>query len=233
MPENTPPKAISWSKVIITVLVIVLVAGLISGVLFWYFLVRQPTESTPATTNVATSSAKTASASAKKDETAGWLIYENKENAFSFKYPKSWYLNTNPATGFFAVVLSNQNSNYNCSSGKDCVIITFTAEQAGENSNTGPGYNIVQKLKVGESTTIQDSHGTLNYKRYSDIDISGYKASNYSQEYGGGYTAGCFQQVIVEKASMLYGMRLNSCYKNATTNQQDSFQRILATFKFL
>jgi hypothetical protein len=96
MPENIPPKTISWSKVILTVLVIVLVSGLISGVLFWYFLVRQPIESTPITTNVATSSSKTASASAKKDETAGWKILITKTRdsgktiSFSFKYPSNF-----------------------------------------------------------------------------------------------------------------------------------------------
>ena len=68
MPEEVAPvKSISWSKVIWSILIIVVVGGLISGALFWYFYVRQPTESTPSTTKVTTSSSKTATASAQKD----------------------------------------------------------------------------------------------------------------------------------------------------------------------
>jgi cytoskeletal protein RodZ len=103
MPENTPPKTISWRKVILTVLVIVLVSGLISGVFFWYFVVRQPAESTPVTTNVATSSSKKATSSAPKDVTADWktLTAKTRESnsdvyettltiRFSFKYPSAF-----------------------------------------------------------------------------------------------------------------------------------------------
>ena len=92
MPENIPPKTFSWSKVILTVLVIVLISGLISGALFWYLLVRQPTESTPVTTNVATNSAKTASASAKKDETVNWEIYTSTRDSYAIKYPRNWII---------------------------------------------------------------------------------------------------------------------------------------------
>lgn len=65
MPEEVMvSKKISWPKVIWTTLTIAVVAGLIGGGLFWYFYVRETTESTSTTVN------KQASPSANKNDSS-------------------------------------------------------------------------------------------------------------------------------------------------------------------
>ena len=97
--EVTPVKTISWPKVILTVVIITLVAGLISGCLYWYYYIHQPEASTSVTINKsATSSAKKATSSAQKDETAGWQTYIGDKEGFQyqFKYPRDWKYNFIP-----------------------------------------------------------------------------------------------------------------------------------------
>ena len=85
--QATPKKGISWKKIIVSVVVIVMVAGIISGLL-WYFACNQTESSTTETTKVSTPSSKQATPSAKKDETVDWKTL--KATNFSFKYPSSW-----------------------------------------------------------------------------------------------------------------------------------------------
>ncbi|OGY26198.1 MAG: hypothetical protein A2Z24_01355 [Candidatus Woykebacteria bacterium RBG_16_44_10] len=90
MPEDTPQvvTTISWPKVILTILIIVVVAGLIGGGLFWYFVVRQPTELTPTATNVATSSSKKAT-DYKLVDTTAWKTYSSSFK-YQLKYPNGF-----------------------------------------------------------------------------------------------------------------------------------------------
>jgi hypothetical protein len=92
MPEEaTSSKKISWLKVILTGVTISLVLVFIGEGLFWYFYVREPTESTPvATTKQASPSATQATPSAEKDETAGWKLVENLQIGVSIKHSLDW-----------------------------------------------------------------------------------------------------------------------------------------------
>src|SRR3989344_4442580 len=101
-------KSVSWSKIILTVLVIVIVTAIIAGA-YWYFVLSKPTGevdtgpikvSTPAAkkaTSSATPSAKKATSSAKlvegyssKVEVAGWKTFTNSKAKFSIKYPPNF-----------------------------------------------------------------------------------------------------------------------------------------------
>ncbi|OGY21639.1 MAG: hypothetical protein A2126_03210 [Candidatus Woykebacteria bacterium GWB1_45_5] len=86
MPELKSSIDVSWSKVIWTVLIILLVAGVIGGFLFWYFLIREPVSPTT-TTKQATTSANPATPSTQKDVIADWKNYTSGSIGFQIKYP--------------------------------------------------------------------------------------------------------------------------------------------------
>ncbi|MDP2720746.1 MAG: PsbP-related protein [bacterium] len=91
-PIQTKPqsKGISWSKVIVAVVVILVVAGLI-GVGVWYYVDSQTKQEVPSVTNkISTESAKTSTPSAQADETADWKTFTSKKIGYSTKLPKSW-----------------------------------------------------------------------------------------------------------------------------------------------
>jgi len=91
MPEEVKPvTTISWPKVFLTVLTIVVVAGVIAGALFWYFYIRQP--ETSSSVNIT----KPATSSAQKDMTAGWRTYSNETYGFEIKYPKTYQIKEHP-----------------------------------------------------------------------------------------------------------------------------------------
>ncbi len=91
--ETTPSKKISWLKVILIGVTTALVVVLIGEGLFWYFYVREPTESTSVTTTKQTTpSAKKATPSAEKDETADWELVKNQQIGVSIKHSSDWGL---------------------------------------------------------------------------------------------------------------------------------------------
>lgn len=99
-PPQTPSTTnVSWVKVILTVLIIVIVTAIIAGA-YWYFVLGKSTGevdtspikvSTPSAKK-ATESAKKATESAKKDETADWKTYTNSKKGFSIKYPTTYFV---------------------------------------------------------------------------------------------------------------------------------------------
>ena len=90
---TTTSKSLNWKKIGLTVLIILVVTGLISGV-YWVFVLNKDTEVSTdpivpkPSTQTATESAKETTPSAEKDETADWKVYTNKDLGFSVKYPK-------------------------------------------------------------------------------------------------------------------------------------------------
>lgn len=74
-PQVQGGKGISWKKIIAGVGVMVVVAGIIAGGLYWFFVLNEE-ETTTESTKVSTPSSKQATPSAKKDETADWIDFE-------------------------------------------------------------------------------------------------------------------------------------------------------------
>jgi hypothetical protein len=100
-PQAPQGKGISWKKIVVSVVAIAVVAGIIAGGLYWFFVINEE-ETTTEPTKISTPSAKKATPSAKKekDETADWKvltaktpesnpdIYDpTKTIKFSFRYP--------------------------------------------------------------------------------------------------------------------------------------------------
>ncbi len=91
---QTSANGFSWSKVILTVVIIVAVVGIIGGA-YWY-LVLNKSESNVNTAPIKVStpsakvSTKSATASAKKSETADWKTFSDSKMGVSFKYPSQW-----------------------------------------------------------------------------------------------------------------------------------------------
>jgi hypothetical protein len=78
-------------KVIFTVVAVLVVTSLIAAAIYWY-ISRDTDSSLPGiTTKQSTKSASKSSTTTptKKDETADWSVYSDKD--VSFKYPKTWY----------------------------------------------------------------------------------------------------------------------------------------------
>jgi hypothetical protein len=107
--QTTPKKSISWKKILASVGVIAIVAGLIA-VAIWY-PVRNQTESSPVvTTDVSTPSSKQATPSAKKDETADWKTYTSKKVKVKFKHPLDWEIIEEKAVSDKDVVVTENNN---------------------------------------------------------------------------------------------------------------------------
>ncbi len=86
--QAAPKKSISWKKVIVSVVVIAVVAGIISALL-WYFVCNQTESTTAETTKVSTPGSKQATPSAEKGEAADWKTDTTNFMGvkFSLKYP--------------------------------------------------------------------------------------------------------------------------------------------------
>ncbi len=93
-PQAPQGKGISWKKIIVSVVAIAMVAGIIAGALYWYFVINEE-ETTTEPVKVSTPSSKQATPSAEKDEPtepSDSLAKTYKDNFFnvSFKYPEDW-----------------------------------------------------------------------------------------------------------------------------------------------
>lgn len=95
---TTGTKPHDWKKVSLTILVILVVAGLIVAA-YWVLVLNKSSDNSDllgpvpkVTTKTSTESAKEATESAEKDETASWKTYEFEFEGqkYSFKHPKEW-----------------------------------------------------------------------------------------------------------------------------------------------
>src|SRR3989344_8366925 len=93
-------KSVSWSKIILTVLVIVIVTAIIAGAYLYFVLGKSAGEVDTSPIKVSTPTTKkatpSATPSAKKDENTGWKTYTNKNLGFSIKYPHDWNYDLDP-----------------------------------------------------------------------------------------------------------------------------------------
>lgn len=93
---TTTPKSHDWKKVGLTVLVILVVTGLITGA-YWFLVLGKSSADSDltgpvpkVTTKTSTESAKESTSSAEKDETADWGTYTDNRLKFQIKYPSAW-----------------------------------------------------------------------------------------------------------------------------------------------
>ena len=98
----TPKNPINWKNILIGIIIGVILIGIVA-ITFWYFTRPKESETSPVTTTkTSTSSAKTATRSAQKDEIAGWKTFNSEQGGvkFSLKYPNNFTaLPENPAQG--------------------------------------------------------------------------------------------------------------------------------------
>jgi len=88
-------KKISWSKVIITIFVIIVVTAIISGV-YWFFILNKSSEDSDLTGPVpkpqVTTTTPSATPSVQEDKTADWKVYKSSADRYSTKYPTNFNL---------------------------------------------------------------------------------------------------------------------------------------------
>ena len=86
-------KKISWSKILITVLVIIVVTAVIAGA-YWFFALNKPSDTSDLTGPVpklkVTTATPSATSSTQKDDISDWRTYTDPKKDFSIKYPNSF-----------------------------------------------------------------------------------------------------------------------------------------------
>ena len=242
--EVIPVTTISWPKVILTVLTIVVVAGAIAASLFWYFYVRQPEEPTAtATTKQSTTSAKKATPSAQKDETAGWKKYTNNELKFSFKYPSDWseavghYNDTPDSQGGVTFIASSGNNDHSLSLG---VIKYSLPSNASESFSTYPK---IKDMAIGESKTIEGigifSGGS--HTRKTNTTVASLEALKYSvifKEYSGESRIDAVTFKNVEGSQKMFYIIQVQAWPPVNQNSSEQVRetllnKLITTFNFL
>jgi len=91
-PSPTPkPQVINWKNIVIGVVIGTVLLG-VGGYLIYNAYQPKSSEPTVTATKKATPSAKPATPSAQKDETADWDTFEDKILSYSVKYPMGWFV---------------------------------------------------------------------------------------------------------------------------------------------
>lgn len=228
------PHKINWIHILIGVVIGAVLLGAGFGV---YFLTQSKEGPLAASTKVSTPSAQqatpsaTATPSAKKDETADWKTYENKDAGYSIKYPS--LLNKGLGYGDVGFLIQDF-SNYEfpenvalataCEAGtgigeEDCFTI-YTSKEPRD--VTG----VVNKLQVGES--VQD--GQVTYTRQKPINHAGYEWTVFTSKYeksDNKYTA------KAKRDGVYYVISIRAKSESTVNANKGLLEKILLTFKFL
>lgn len=100
--ETATHKKVNWKKVALTVVFIIIAAGVIIAI-YWFLIFDKPKPTTIEPVKVSTPSAKQATPSAqpatpsaKKDETADWVAFSDKVFGYSAKHPPGWKFSHEP-----------------------------------------------------------------------------------------------------------------------------------------
>lgn len=136
-------KSINWKNILIVAVIGAVVIGL--GVLIFLILQPKPKETTP------TTAPKTATTSAKKDETADWKVYTSEVLEITIKYPKDWAFKDGKGTVVFGK-----------NPGDPTDPIQIDISRVSKDSKSQQGYEKYAKMSV--NVPISSSfHGTSNY----------------------------------------------------------------------
>jgi|SRR3989344_2062579 len=211
-------KSISWSKIVVTVLIIAVVGGLITGAL-WYFVLgksspevsNEPVKKASISTKQAT---KSATPSAKKDETADWQTYKGKINVVqdeenyingSFKYPKGY---TQSKDEYSRIYLKN------------FVGIEIKAE------DLALFVDIIETSSV--SSVVKDYNGKITDTMIGSVVAKRYTTSSSASE-GTSKTV----TFISNSTKSGYSLQMRCTYVYNATDLDKTCDLIASTFKFL
>ena len=216
-------KSVSWSKIILTVLVIVIVTAIIAGA-YWYFVLSKPTgevDTSPIKVSTPSDKKATSSAtpSAKKDETAGWKTYINKELGFSIKYPPNWSYND-----------AAKYESDNCEPGPGVPeTIAIFAEQ--DLKCAGIAAGIGGDFQVSVGSTEYKPLEQLPTQKFEYTVIDGERAAKtYKTGNSEGPWCNCTRIYFNHKGR---GYTIEHINKDLQGNYDLIYDQILSTFKFL
>ncbi len=221
-PQTTPEgKPINWKNILIGAVIGGVLVGV--GVLIFYLYQSNSEETTPTTTpKTLTTSAKIATPSAEKDETADWNIY--KDGSIVLKYPKSW--------GRYDSMSKPSFSEEDPTSVSPGVIVpTVVTDDAPKLSVYGIDLTGLLNSKIGATW---DS-GAKHYEKLSNLLINGHKAVWIRQSLNPSIPASgpAIDHIYIQKDTKVYEISLWTEDEIELKKYYDIFNQILSTFKFL
>lgn len=191
---------------------IILIVMVIIGGGIWYFVQsaedKVGTIDENSTIKTATSSARTATSSAAKDETADWKIYTNSTYGFSIKYPSDYTIEE--STQPFAV---------NFPGGSTEKIGVQSLYIKPSNYLTGGELFAVSVLKENIEDTLARDRKNFSIEKETEIKIEGADKSVK-------WVAGDMLVVDTQKGSYVYVL-------SDSGSKIEDFDTISSTFKFL
>ena len=237
---TTVPKSHDWKKVGLTILIILVVAGLIVAA-YWFLILNKSSEDSDltgpvpkVTTKTSTESEKEATESAEKDETADWKTFTGELTNITFKYPQTLFKSEAFAEGSFSSV---RFSNYtfkadggdSCEGKNDC----FVLSEETLTTTTSKEYETVSGINVGDSTTEDNETGPITYSRRGNLLSDELVWLVYDVERGGKWTPKYSYSGHLK--TQPYGfnkLSISSDSKSAVTSNEKLLKDLLPTVKF-
>ena len=221
-------KSTNWKKVLLTIVFIVGVVAVISGI-YWFLVVNKGSDNSDltgpvpkVTTKTSTESAKDSTPSAEKDETADWNVY--KDESISLRYPKNWGRYDSLGTPSFSV-----EDPTNVSPG--VVVPTVVINETPNLSVYGGDLTGLLNSKVGATW---DS-GAKHYEKLSNLEIDDYKSVWIKQSLNPDILASgpAIDHIYIQRGTKVYEISLWAKDTDELSKFTGIFNQILSTFKFL
>ncbi len=243
---TTTPKPHNWKKVILTVVFIVGVVAVVSGI-YWFMVVNKTSDNSDltgpvpkVTTKTSTESAKKSTPSAEKDETVDWKTFTYENPKISFKYPKSWFINVEPEVnneGNFSVSISNYNpadiKNYPSDLPNKWVLLEVFASK--KSTTSGSENSKLYEFISSQSLNNQVEKDKFYLVKTKSFQLDSYSAVRYTSEptSDAGTEYYFRDNVLVNKGSLIWKVDILSPDKSYVKKNSEVFDQLLSTFKFL
>lgn len=236
-PQVTASQGTNWKKIALTVLIIIVVIGLISGV-YWFFFLNKSSDISDLTGPVpkpqVTTSTPSATISAENDETAGWKTYKSKNLGISINYPKEWVYQRehNYTDGSTLVSLAEKVIPNDIGAG-----ISVQIGDSGKSTSYREAYERYLKLKVNESLnteSIDNPYGTET--RLPNVivsEVEGLRIKEESKKPGYEEAMPPRIHVYIKKNNEYYLITLMVDKVEEFDSASVIFSQMLSTFKFL
>lgn len=209
-------------------IILIVTIAIVAGV--WYYVESQGGNKTPETQNdvkVSTQTAKTATKSAEKDETADWKTFTSTKWGFKVKYPKDWAIANDTETGATLVSVAELGGD------TPQIRIGFSfAEIAGITTS----YNAVTSYEINKPTKVKPEYQVADeidtYIRLEDTTIDSYKAVRTKLDLGyKDLDSSDTYIVFIVKGNRIYQVGISGGIN--IDEKVKLLDRILSTFKFL